>query len=83
MNECTNQMLQPRREKNWPELTDAEKIERMRDQVRLLKRIVDAHDRGVSALTNHSHGPTGELLVPLNSHRNTCEANYRRGEDWF
>lgn len=72
-----------KREKMWAELTDAEKIERMRDQVKQLARLVQRHDSGIYQMQEHRHGNDGELLVPLNSRRGLAEAAYRRGDEWF
>jgi hypothetical protein len=72
-----------RRDKNWAELTDAEKIERMRQEVKRLLMLVNRHDRGLGRMEEHRHGDGGELLVPLNSRRGMDEQSYRRGEDWF
>ncbi len=71
------------RDKNWDELTDAEKIERLREQVKRLARIVDAHDRGIYTMQEHSHSLTGEILVPMNSRRGMGESSSRRNDEYF
>ena len=54
------------REKYWDELTDAEKIERLRDEVVNLKYRVGRNSASVSDLMHHDHHPvTGELMKPM------------------
>lgn len=78
-----NKVGQAHREKHWGELDDAGKIERMRGEVKRLMNLVNAHDRGIYMLGEHTHAPDGDLLVPMNSRRGQSEAGYRRGDDWF
>lgn len=81
MEQCSANMA--RRDKNWDELADSEKIERMRQEVKRLVLLVNRHDRGISIMEEHRHGDGGELMVPLNSRRGLSEGSYRRDEDWF
>ena len=59
--------LRTYRAKHWSELTDPEKIERMRSQVKYMngtiRQIQDAVDRLTSVFPQHQHGPNGEILV--------------------
>lgn len=59
--------LRAYREKHWSELTDPEKIERMRSQVKYMngtiRQIQDAVDRLTSVFLQHQHWANGEVLV--------------------
>lgn len=73
-----------RRDKYWAELTDAEKIERMHTQVKMLMRQVESMGGIVANLRDHRHGSDGGLLVPMSNRNSMSEsAGYRRGEEWF
>lgn len=78
-----NNANSPMREKHWAELDDAGKIERMRGEVKRMMKLLTAHDRGINLLGEHSHGPNGDLLIPMNTRRNMPEDGYRRSDDWF
>ena len=53
------------REKYWVELTDSEKIERMRGEVKNWQRKCDRLERALSGFIQHQHGPDGKVLVPF------------------
>jgi len=54
-----------RREKYWSELTDSEKIERMRDEVKRWQYKCAEMQNVVDKLHSHQHAPNGEIVVPL------------------
>ena len=53
------------REKYWDELTDAERIQRLRDVVVNLSQENARMSRALVRLHVHRHGESGELLAPL------------------
>lgn len=63
-----DQLNQCRREKYWRELTDAEKIERMREMVHNLKISLKLANRELAHLRRHQHGANGEMLVEYDSY---------------
>jgi hypothetical protein len=68
-----------KREKYWDELTDAEKIGRMRSEVKQLQRTVYRQANLIDQLLIHSHGDNS-LFVPLDAYgRNIPEPS--RGID--
>lgn len=73
----------PRRDKNWDELDDAERVERMREVVKRLQRQVEAQAVVIGRLEEHTHAGDGSLLIPLRNRHGLCEGSYRRGEEWF
>lgn len=57
--------MQPQRAKEWDELTDSEKIERMHGVVRDLRNKVNAIETNFFALSHHQHGPLGDVVGPI------------------
>lgn len=53
------------RMKTWDEMTDAEKMERLRDCLRSKDMAIRELREQVSMLLGHLHGPNGELLTRL------------------
>ena len=72
------EQLRPHREKHWDELTDAEKIERMRGIVKHLRSQVDYLQQKTHALEEHRHGDGGELLRPFGSSFRDAEGRIRQ-----
>jgi hypothetical protein len=54
------------REKYWSELTDSERIERMRQEVKRCQQDIAMLIRAVIKLERHEHKPDGTLMVPYN-----------------
>jgi hypothetical protein len=61
------------REKYWSELTTDEKVERMREQVKNLIRIVDRLDYKLNLLLRHSHHEGG-VTIPIDECREAIGA---------
>ena len=60
------------RNKGWDELTQDEKIERIRDNVKdnssnAYRQLINLQDK-ISQLENHSHKENGDIVVPLKQH---------------
>ena len=53
------------REKEWGELADEEKIERLHQQVRALLFSCEFLERQARKMRNHQHSQDGQLLVPI------------------
>lgn len=62
------------RDKNWDELSDSEKIERMRMEVKNLQSKCERLERAIVGLRQHQHGADGGILVPYNPHGSQCES---------
>lgn len=61
------------REKYWSELTEAEKVERMRSEVKRMSYAVMRLNRAVDNLLNHTH--VGEMVyMPLRERYGDVEA---------
>ena len=54
-----------KRMKYWSELSDTEKIERMRDEVKRQQHQNSELVRRLEKLENHSHGQNGDIKIPL------------------
>jgi hypothetical protein len=52
------------REKYWSELEDAEKIERMREEVKKLERVAMSLSNKISKWQRHSH-QDNKIVIPL------------------
>lgn len=56
--------------KNWDDLTDSEKIERCREQVKETHQYygnrIQELERRVNSLMDHSHAPDGRVMAPVN-----------------
>jgi hypothetical protein len=78
-------MNDARREKNWDELTDSEKVERMRDVVKRQGRHINRLDHIITALQRHQHSVTGDVLVHHLDNRAMGESNGSRigGGEYF
>lgn len=55
--------------KPWAECTDAEKIERLKDQVTAWIRVCDQLRSHIDTLENHQHDSKGEIVVSLREQR--------------
>lgn len=53
------------REKYWDELSDQEKMERTRQQLRAARREVQEMRRMVDMLLHHQHAVAGGVMAPL------------------
>ena len=73
-----------KRNKYWDELTDQEKIDRMRSEVKGMQSRLDSALKSVEALLRHDHN-NGQLIVPLNDSRNYLDGSQRafRDEKYF
>lgn len=71
------------REKYWEELTDAEKIDRLREVVASLSRDNETLSKGLVDLVRHQHGPDGSVLTPL-KHPDSSDniMGYARSRTW-
>ena len=67
MNEAMKQAMQPAREKYWEEKTEAEKIETLRHEVVRLARENELLEHITRRMVAHTHGGTGEVLVPFHA----------------
>lgn len=56
------------RQKYWSELTDGEKIEKLRDHVASLARALVQADKVIADLLDHNHSD-GQLVVPMENIR--------------
>ena len=56
------------REKTWPERTDAEKLDALRQEVTLLIQQTQDQQRTIEKLLHHQHSQTGAIVVPLREH---------------
>lgn len=72
----------PMREKNWDELTDSEKIERMRGIIKGFKQQLQGVQERLYPLQNHQHASNGDIVVPLNNINSGSQisGNCRSGE---
>jgi hypothetical protein len=71
------------REKYWEELTDAQKIDRLREVVASLSRDNETLSKGLAELVRHQHGPDGSILTPLKHHdSNDNITGYSRSRTW-
>lgn len=50
--------------KGWNELTDSEKIERMREEVKNLQRSLARANERINKMEVHAHDEDGALFVP-------------------
>ncbi|MDP2630069.1 MAG: hypothetical protein Q8P56_01550 [Candidatus Uhrbacteria bacterium] len=76
--------LKGSRELDWEELSDIQKIERMHGIVKTQKRRVENLKLEVEKLTEHSHGPVGEILLPFSSRRGPSESEHAiRSDKYF
>ncbi len=56
-----------KREKTWDELTDMERIARMRRELIMLNELVQSQQALIERLMVHSHLPNGEMGVPMHA----------------
>jgi len=71
------------REKYWNELSDSEKIERLREQVRNLRVAIIKISNTVYKLKKHSHNDK-QILIPMNSiDVGEFEERRYRNDDYF
>lgn len=54
--------------KCWNELTDREKIERMREQVKFLESRLSRANERINKLEEHNHDVNGKLILPYRYH---------------
>ena len=71
------------REKNWDELDDSQKIERMRSQVKLMRNMLEDVIKNTENLLQHSHGLNGNLLVPILDRNVFDRPNYYSENKYF
>lgn len=60
----------PRREKTWDEMEFAQRMEKMREEVRYLRRCVTSMELSINSLKKHQHAQDGSLTIPLKSLEN-------------
>ena len=56
---------QAMRKKFWDEMNDAQRMEKMREEVRYLRRLYTDLQRTVNKLKLHQHAQDGSIFVPL------------------
>lgn len=78
-----NEEMKAFREKTWPELTDSEKIERMRGVVKNLQRECRSLSARLSPLRYHEHGEGGKILIPIDGTIKDEERPSHFNLDWF
>ena len=66
-------LLQARREKTWDESDNEQRMQKMRDEVRYLRREITAMQSDMRKLKAHQHSLDGSLLVPIK----TCDVDER------
>ena len=66
------------REKWWSELTDSERIERLRETVRTTAETVSCLYGKIDDLMRHVHGPNGDVLGSLRYNYGTVSSGARR-----
>ena len=66
----------PCRQKTWEEMSLEEAVERMREEVRYLRREVTDLKKGLGKLKFHQHAQDGSLLVPF---KNRDDDDHPRG----
>ena len=57
--------IRPCREKYWSEINDEEKVERLRKEVKLLRRQAQEFKTTLLKLREHGHDMTGKPTIPL------------------
>ena len=67
--------------KYWKELTSEERIERMRSRVKELEEDRSGFRAAVIALSQHQHGPAGEVLVSADIRRFLDQSERRWQKD--
>ena len=77
----------------WSEITDAERIERLREIVKGMSRSAEHGNRKLcrveDTVNKHQHGPAGEVLTPAQRHDNylggICSGSEKAvlGGEWF
>ena len=55
------------RDKTWDEMDDAQRMEKMREEVRYLRRLVTDQSGIIRKLTRHQHAQDGAIMAPLNN----------------
>jgi hypothetical protein len=73
-----NQEAQVCREKYWEELSIEEKLEKAGSLIENLYRRINDQDKQITLLSKHSHGSSGEMLVPMKDKEYALEA----GRTW-
>ena len=53
------------REKFWEEMDDAQRMAKMREEVRYLRRLVTNMESTINSLRRHQHAQDGALMIPL------------------
>jgi len=74
----------------WSEITDAEKVERLRTVIKrgqeVAGRTYEKQQDIADTLETHRHGADGTVLVPARNHRDrpTCGSEQcQPGKEWF
>ena len=71
------------REPYWEEMSDKDKVERMRYVVKTQKSIIERLSGEIEKLREHSHNASGEILIPYSSRRGTSEQERSRSDKYF
>lgn len=72
------------RESYWEELTDKEKIERMRGIVKRNVRRINSLEQIIEKIERHLHNPaTGEILLRYNENKITGEMDRGENDKYF
>ena len=58
---------QAMREKTWDEIDNAQRMEKMREELRYLRRMVTDLQSTVRKFKAHQHAQDGSIMVPLNN----------------
>lgn len=74
-NKCGGSLA--RRDKYWSELTADERIERMRQEVKRMDRLLSECYAELLQLRAHQHGPLGQMLFPRQDGYNLSTPPYR------
>lgn len=53
------------REKTWDEMDTEQRMEKMREEVRYLRRTVTTLEKTIAKFKNHQHAQDGSPLVPM------------------
>ncbi len=74
-----NDAMQCSRQKYWSEIDDQEKIRRLREEVKQLKRRFENIASIVDKLSDHDHAD-GKVVTPLHSRFGQAESDGSRGD---
>ena len=74
---------QTARGRTWNDLDDAQKIERMRLEVKSMQRRIAELLDTVFLLRDHGHDAQGRVVVPIHAHRSPASGGRIGGADYF